>query len=288
MPEIPYLEYIRDTLNGRLAGARIVAVEVYQPLVLRSMVRAEPAPLLVGRELQRCERHGPFLRLHFNAGLSLVCHFMLSGRFELAEAARSQRARHTVPKSACLALEFEAQGTRLIYHDPKRMGKLYLVEDARLAEVPRWASVGLEPLSAAFTLTAFQSLVRGNRSQVKSFLVNDANLGGIGNAYADEILFEAGLHPKTPCSKLDAAVIKGWYEAIGRVLDAACREVRQRAAPIEVKVRDFLKVRNRAGEPCPRCGTTIRRAGVRGFDAFFCPKCQPAQGKTFIDWSGLP
>lgn len=251
------------------------------------MLREEPARLLVGQKLQRCERHGPFLRLRFSAGLSLICHFMLSGRFELVEAARSQRPRHPVPKSACLALEFELQGTRLIYHDPKRMGKLYLVEDVRLAEVPRWSSVGLAPLSPAFTLTAFQSLVRGNRAQLKSFLVNDENLAGIGNAYADEILFEAGLHPKTLCSKLDAAAIKLWYESIGRVLDAACREVRWRGEPIEVKVRDFLKVRNRAGEPCPRCGTTIRRAGVRGFDAFFCPKCQPVQGKTFIDWSKI-
>jgi len=90
--------------------------------------------------------------------------------------------------------------------------------------------------------------------------------------------------PKTFVSKLTEEEISVLFDSIGSVMDWGIREVEKAAQPIHVKVRDHMKVRNRRGEACPRCGTTIRREGVRGYDVFFCPACQPASRKLFIDW----
>jgi len=116
------------------------------------------------------------------------------------------------------------------------------------------------------------------------FLMDQAALSAIGNAYADEILFAAGIHPKTPCSSLAAAEKRTLYDSIRSVLAWGITEVAKAGRPIEVKVRDHMKVRNRKDEPCPACGTTIRRAGVLGYDSFYCPSCQPAKKHPTIPW----
>ena len=112
-------------------------------------------------------------------------------------------------------------------------------------------------------------------------------LASIGNAYADEILFAARIHPKTFCGKLQPAEVDALYEAIGRVLREAIAEIRRRNEPPEIKVRDFLKVRGRDGKPCLVCGTTIRAVRVGDGDACFCPQCQPETRKLFVSWSNL-
>ena len=113
-------------------------------------------------------------------------------------------------------------------------------------------------------------------------------LSAIGNAYADEILFAAHIHPKTFCSKLTPAEVDALYAAIPRVLDDAIAEIRRRHEPVDVKVRDFLAVRGRDGKPCRVCGTTIRAVRVGDGDACFCPTCQPATRKLFVDWQRVP
>ena len=106
--------------------------------------------------------------------------------------------------------------------------------------------------------------------------MDQAALSAIGNAYADEILFAARIHPKTSCSSLSAEQRRALYESIRSVMAWGIAEVEKAAQPIEVKVRDHVKVRNRKDEPCPVCGTKIRRVGVLGYDSFFCPQCQAA------------
>lgn len=104
-------------------------------------------------------------------------------------------------------------------------------------------------------------------------------IDSFGNAYADEALFEARIYPKTRVRSLAPADLDRLHDAIVTTLSRAREEIARRRPPLEKKLRDFLSVRNRHGEPCPRCGTKIRRAGVHGHDAFFCPSCQPATEK---------
>jgi formamidopyrimidine-DNA glycosylase len=122
---------------------------------------------------------------------------------------------------------------------------------------------------------------------VRAFLMDKRALASLGNAYADEILFAAGIHPKTFVRKLEPPAVDALYTAIGRVLTEAIAEIRKRNEPPEVKVRDFLKVRGRDGKPCLVCGTTIRAVRVGDGDACFCPHCQRETRKLFVNWTRL-
>ena len=280
MPEIPDLEYIAHALKQRALGRPIEAVRVKEPIVLRQAIEGDLAELLVGAKLTAVERRAHFLRFTLDRPLELIVNAMLAGRFKLAPREAKTEA------ALCLALDFG--GEELRYLDDKKMGKVYLVRAGDHRQVPGFEARGLDTLGRAFTLERFTAVLEKRRDQVRPFIMDKRAIDALGNAYADEVLWEARLHPKTRCSQLTPEEIARLHAAIPKVLREAMAEVKRRQAPIEEKVRDFLKVRGRAGEPCPRCGTKIRTARVLDADACFCPECQPAARKLFIDWSKVP
>jgi len=164
------------------------------------------------------------------------------------------------------------------------MGKVYLTKAGAWTAIPGYGTQGIDILSPGFTRERFEATLGRRRHQVRVFLMDQAALSAIGNAYADEILFAAGIHPKTSCSLLSPEQRGRLYDSIRSVMTWGIEEVEKAAQPIEVKVRDHVRVRNRKDEPCPVCGTKIRRAGVLGYDAFFCPHCQPAARPQKIPW----
>ena len=279
MPELPDLVHIEKVLRASLPGETVAAVSVREPVVLRVAVAEGFAAALTGRAVRQVRRHGPFLVLVLPP-LELVVHFMLAGRFRLSADGPS-RAGHGL----CFTLEFES-GRTLQYLDDKRMGKVYLVPEGRYEGIPGFSGQGLDVLSEGFSLEAFRALAAGRRQQVRVFLMDQTALSAIGNAYADEILFAARLHPKTGCHQLSSEEVERLYHAVREVLAWGAAEVEAAGEPLEVKVRGHMKVRNRQGEPCPVCGTPIRRAGVLGHDAFFCPRCQatPQIRRPDIPW----
>jgi formamidopyrimidine-DNA glycosylase len=289
VPELPDLVYIEETLRGVLPGRRIRDVRVYDPVVLRVAVPGGFVDSLRGRSFGELRRHGPFLHLALPP-LALVVHFMLAGRFVLRPGLATGRRRG---KDHCFSLDLpghELEGPdregplELAYLDDRRMGKVYLVEEGGTALIPGFSAQGVDVLSEEFTLERLQESIRGHRRQVRVLLMDQTALSAVGNAYADEILFAARIHPKTGCNQLGQEEIRRLYDAIRGVLSDGIAAVRAAGRPIEEKVRGHLKVRNRHGEPCPICGTKIRRAGVLGYDAYFCPRCQPAAGPGFIPW----
>jgi len=274
MPELPDLVHIEKVLRASLPGDTVVTVSVREPIVLRVAVPEGFAAAIAGRTLTGLRRRGPFLILAFPP-MELIVHFMLAGRFRLSEAPAGGGAGHAgrSPPGLCFTLRF-ASGRTLQYLDDKRMGKVYLVSAGDTAGIPGFRTQGLDVLSGDFSLEAFRRLAAGRRQQVRVFLMDQTALSAIGNAYADEILFAARLHPKTGCHQLSAEEVERLYRAVREVLAWGAAEVEAAGEPLEAKVRGHLKVRNRKGEPCPVCGTPIRRAGVLGYDAFFCPRCQ--------------
>lgn len=282
MPELPDLVHLVKVLAAELPGRRVARVTVREPIVLRLFVPgATFAGTLEGRTFAGVERHGPFVRFALDAGLELIVHHMLAGRMQLAPAAAKPLPH------LCFALDLD-DGSSLRYGDEVRMGKVYLGREGDRARIPGWREQGVDIVSPAFTREAFERIIAGRRDQARVFVMDQSALSAIGNAYADEILFAAGIHPKTPCRRLDEHRRGRLYDAIRDVIAWGIDEVERAARPLEDKVRDHLKVRNRLGEPCPVCGTTIRRVGVLGYDSFFCPRCQPAEGtvggKRAIPW----
>ncbi len=277
MPELPDLEYVASVLRERAVGRTIRTATVGDPTVLRLMIEATLPALLGGRRIDSVERRGHFLRFGLGADLVLVVNAMLVGRFFLEQGKAKKRA------GTALCLELD-DGQRLSYVDDRRMGKVYVARPADEARIPAYGALGLDVMSPAFSREAFERVVAKRRDQVRQFLMDKAAMASIGNAYADEILFEARLHPKTFCGKLAADDRTRLYDAIRSVLEAACAEIARRGGPIDEKVRDFLAVRGRDGEPCRACGTTLRAVRVGAGDACFCPSCQPVTRALFIDW----
>ena len=273
MPELPDLLYVMGVLQPALVGRRLAAQRLTAPVVLRSLVKGDLS-LLVGRTLDELLRQAHFLVFRFG-DLDLAVNPMLAGRFKLAEPGSRLEA------AAAFVLTFQP-GPELRYLDDKKMGKAYLLPAGAWKGVPGMEGGGLDVLSPDFTLERFRERLLGRRDQVRAFVMDKRALDSLGNAYADEVLFEAGIHPKTWCRSLKAEDAARLHAAIVTVMRAAAEEVRRRHEPIEVKVRDFLQIRRKT--ICPRCGAKVRKAGVRGMDSYFCPRCQPETRPGLVDW----
>jgi len=273
MPELPDLLYILSRLRERLLGRPVTSERVREPVILRFTVRGNLS-LLLGRALADAFRKSHFLVFRFE-GLDLAVNPMLAGRFRLAEPGATDEG------SLGFALGFG--DVELRYLDDKKMGKAYLIATEDWQAVPGMQTGGIDILSPEFTRERFVSVLKHRRDQVRVFLLDKKALDSLGNAYADEVLFEAGIHPKTFCRSLSHEDGVRLHDAIVKVMNEAVAEVARRAEPIDVKVRDFLKVRRK--ETCPRCGSKLRTAGVKGMDSWFCPRCQPATRAGFVDWT---
>ena len=279
MPELPDLQYIVTHLAGRIEKRRIDEVIVKEPIVIRMLLPGAGGfrAALQGRRIESLARRGPFLAFGLSDSAELIVHCMLAGRLQIAAAGEKP-----VPH-LCFSLRLD-NGEWLRYGDDKRMGKVYLTAGGSHESIPGYDEQGVDVLSESFTFEMFEKLIRGRRHQARVFLMDQAALSAIGNAYADEILFMAGIHPKTACSTLGADQRRVFYDSIRSVLAWGIAEVEKAGMPIEVKVRDHMRVRGRKDQPCPRCGSKIRRAGVLGYDSFYCPSCQPATRRQPIQW----
>jgi formamidopyrimidine-DNA glycosylase len=190
---------------------------------------------------------------------------MLAGIFVLtpagAKATRDTRMR----------LEFD-NGTELRYRDDVRMGKVYVGIDA-----PGLADIGPDAGTLGWTEAEFAERAKAKRSEVRNLLQDQTFVSGIGNAYADEILWTAKLHPKRRVGSLTADEMRRFYGALRSVLAEGLAEV-EKTMPAELgeKPRAHMRVRGRAGKPCPRCGATLMRRRKGLDDVDLCPKCQPA------------
>lgn len=266
MPEWPDLAVTRRRLDEALRGREVVEATELKPLVLRLPIEGPLGRLLIGRRLSEVGHRGKFVALHFDDGAALVVQPMLTGVFSL----KAQRG-------ACIRLRLGG-GTTLDYLDPKRMGKVYYLAPRMAPEqtVPGYAGMGPEASLADVGFDAFVSLGRRHRCEVRNLLLDQGFLAGIGNAYADEILWAARLHPKRRVHNLDTPDWRRLYEAVRETIAVATAHIEaELPADLGVKVRDHVQVRGRAGEPCVRCGATIVRRHLGYLETDFCPRCQP-------------
>ncbi|NLG29380.1 MAG: Fpg/Nei family DNA glycosylase [Chloroflexi bacterium] len=268
MPETPDLVIIEEVLRRRVLGARVDAVEVLRPIVLRVLLPdATPEGLLAGRALVDVQRQGKFLSLALDDGGWLVANFMLAGHYRLCPPDERRLSRDYV----ILHLE---SGLDLRYHDDVGMGKLYLTRDRAL--VPGFSEMGRDVLDLAWTPALFVEGLRAYRGEIKGILTDGRLVAGIGNAYADEILYRAGLYPfrkRTSLTRDEQVVL---FHAMRAVIDEAIVVLRARMGDdIHQKVRDFLQVHNKKGQPCPHCGQPIAEIKVAQRATNFCRRCQP-------------
>lgn len=269
MPELPDLEVIKEYLGRVLPGQRIEAAEVLRPLVVRSLLYGRSLFTLEGDTIAGVRRRGKFLLLDLASGLIVVINPMLAGRLQYCPPETRRSAR-------TILLLMLSGGNELRYVDPKSMGKVYLTSNEGL--VPGFAGQGPEALDPELTAEVFRDRLRTRRGEIKGALTNQAVVAGIGNAYADEILFEAGLYPFRKRPSLSEEEVGHLYQSMRRVLSQATDTLRGRVGEdIQVEIRDFLQVHGKGGLPCPRCGGSISEITARGKVTNFCRTCQPGK-----------
>ena len=271
MPELPEVETIRQDLLPVLRGRKITSASISEnaPRLVQLISADEFERLLPGRSIEDVSRRGKYLILNLDRGMMWVIHLRMTGRLQ-----------HSDPEcdpGAYLRAKFALDdGTWLCFNDLRKFGMMWLVDDWTLVN----SDLGPEPLSDAFELAAFTSLLKRRAAPIKSVLLDQTVLAGIGNIYADEALYAAGIDPRKPAkrvtrpkaAKLHAAIIAVLHDALGDrgssfrdYVDGKGNEGRH-----QLKV----KVYRRTDEPCYACGTPIRRVVVGGRSTHFCPKCQ--------------
>lgn len=271
MPELPEVEVIRRGLAPRLVGRRFLTVRLGAERLRQASSPEELARWLSGRRLLRLRRRGKYLVFHLEGGVTLVVHLGMTGRLLLGP---------TLPPLPHLHLVFTIEGGLIMaFQDVRRFGQVLIFPPG--ASPTPLAQVGREPFSRTVTADWLAAKARGRTRPLKNFLLDGRLLAGIGNIYASEILFAAGLHPAIPAGRLTP---RDWE----RVLQETRRILRQAIRKGGTTVSDYLdsrgetglfqlelKVYGQRGKPCRHCGVTLERLIQAGRSSFFCPRCQP-------------
>jgi len=268
MPELPDLEAASAFLNDRLPGVRIERAQALIPVVFR-VPRAEFESILSGNVFGRSTRRGKFLLFDLESGHKLVVNPMLTGRFQYVSPEEKRRAK------TCLVLTL-ANGEELRYSDERLMGKVYLVSAEDLGQVPQFTEMGPDALDKDLTEEVFAQRLHRHNGMIKGILINHRFVAGIGNAYADEILWAAGLHPYRKRPTLSEEDAHRLYEAMRSVLNWAILIVagRMKDGLLHEEVRDHLRVHRRGGQPCPSCGARVSEITAGQRITSFCRHCQ--------------
>ena len=267
MPELPDLEIIREYLAPRLPGVAIVSADSPRPLIVRNLLGVDLAAALVGRRFASVTRRGKFLLLGLDNGVSIVINAMLAGRIRYAAPLGKKRVRDGL----VLGLD---NGMELRYHDPKDMGKVYLVSE--LSQVPGLTGIGPEADDPNLTLEVFRERIRKYQGEIKGVLTNQQFVAGIGNAYSDEILWCAAIYPMRRRATLSADEVDRLYDCMRVALQRAVETLRERVGDnIDVEIRDFLAIHGKEDDECPRCGGRISTITYERSTTYFCRNCQP-------------
>jgi formamidopyrimidine-DNA glycosylase len=273
VPELPEVETIRRQLEPELVGRRIESLKVLDPRWTEPVPPREVERACSGRLIESVGRRGKWLLVGLEGERWLVMHLRMTGNLVLVDAGRDGDERFL---RVVIALD---DGRRLLFTDARRFGTGVVVDDSELEGYLR-PRAGIEPLSAELTAEALGRLAAGRRAPLKSFLMVQSGIAGIGNIYADEALWRARLHPLSPAGSMRPEHWEALRVGIVDTLEAglasggASVDDYRDARGEEGSMQDEFLVHTREGQPCPRCGATIRRIVLAGRSTYFCPDCQ--------------
>jgi formamidopyrimidine-DNA glycosylase len=272
VPELPEVETIRRQLALHLEGRTLLDVEILDWRWTRPQDPATVADGMRGQEVRRVGRAGKYLVWELSDERFLLVHLRMTGALLFDPDVEPPHTR--------VRMRLDG-GHRLIYVDPRRFGTGHLMlgeaaRDAYLAE-----RLGVEPMTPEFTTEHLRAVARGRKAPVKAFVLDQRRIAGVGNIYADEALFRAGIHPLRPAGALKRPQLEALREGIERSLEAG---IEANGATIDDfrhvdgargSFQDLFLVHRREGEPCVNCGTTIRKLVVGGRGTYVCEHCQP-------------
>lgn len=261
MPELPDVETLARALRRSTTGRRIHGVRILSPGTIRSPSPRTFGRLLRGRRIVRVGRRGKYLLIDLDGALTLIVHLRMTGDLALAPAG--------APLHPHTRVLFALDGEELRFTDQRRFGHMDLLPAARVHRLSGLRRLGAEPLDRGFTVNRFRALLRGRRGMLKALLLRQDLVAGIGNLYADEILFRARLRPARAVESLRPPEVTRLHAAIRGVLRKATDGLARSGSP----AAPFLDARERGGA-CPRCGRPLVAARIAGRGTYYCRACQ--------------
>lgn len=274
MPELPEVETVRRELVRSVKGKRIEEVNIFDPSLVKGLSVQSFARGLRGRSIADISRRGKCLLLSLDNGKTWSVHLRMTGRVLFSNDGRPKAEKAT---RAIITLSGGIRGpSYLWFSDARRFGEWFLTP--RPEDIPLISKMGAEPLE--IERDQFTRMVKGKHRQIKALLLDQSFISGIGNIYACEALFRAGIHPKRKSSIISISNINRLYNNVQAILKEAIRlggtSVRSYRRPDGSQgwFALRLKVYGREGSKCPRCSGTIRRIEVSGRGTYYCPGCQ--------------
>ena len=270
MPELPEVETIRRDLLPNIVGRTITGVWVSPnaPRLVQLMPPDEFCKQLPGHRIEDISRRGKYLIVHLSEGLYWIVHLRMTGRFTFRT--------ESCPENPYLRASFTLDEGALCFVDLRKFGTMWLVDDPTLVT----SKLGPEPLSDEFTVAGLRGVLQRRSAPVKAVLLDQQAIAGIGNIYADEALFNAGINPRKAANKVSNPKTEALHAGVRRALQDALGDRgssfddyvdgRGRSGSHQLNVKVF----RRTDEPCYTCGTQIRRVKVGGRSTHFCPRCQ--------------
>ncbi len=272
MPELPEVETIRRGLEGRIIGRRItslrIPIETGKPVpVIKGMDESAFREGVVGAVVEAVTRRGKYLIIHLDSGMLLVVHLRMTGALIFQEAPEDRFVR---------AIFTFDNGDEMRFTDLRKFGGFWLVDD--IGQVT--TALGPEPFGEAFTVVSLAEALSGRKTPVKSVILDQKHVAGIGNIYADEACYAAGINPTRLALTLQDDEVAALHAAIRDVLQAGVdsggasfKDYRNTTGNVG-SMQTLVKVFRRTGKPCYTCGSIIERVKVGGRSTHYCPKCQ--------------
>lgn len=272
MPELPEVETVRRGLQKLVLGQKIARVEVLYPKMIVGDADDFKAKL-TEQTLEKIERRGKYLLFRFTNGLTVVSHLRMEGKFYVKEA--------TDPVDKHTHVIFDlADGRQLRYNDVRKFGRMQLVQTGSEEKLPGLAKLGPEPVAETFKVADFYQKLQKKKKNIKTALLDQTLVTGLGNIYVDEVLWQSKIHPETSCQKLTLVQATILHDNIitelAKAIKAGGTTIRSYTDAFQ-KTGAFqfeLDVYGRTDEPCKRCGTKIQKIVVGQRGTHFCPHCQ--------------
>jgi formamidopyrimidine-DNA glycosylase len=266
MPELPDVELFKRHLDATCLGRTIQNVTVNDARILSGVSAGDLARRLNGARLVHSRRHGKYLLAGLDPTVWLIMHFGMNG--SLSHFAEGEED----PPYDRVRFDF-ADGHHLAYVNPRLLGQIGLADDPNAFIAAE--GLGPDALDPRFDFAAFEKVVTSRRRDVKSLLMDQAAIAGIGNIYSDEILFQAGIHPRTRCDRLGVDARRSLFRSIKKVLQTALDAGAGAENLADRLPSSFLIPHRNKGGRCPHCGSELATAKFSGRTAYYCPRCQP-------------
>ncbi|AQW21944.1 DNA-formamidopyrimidine glycosylase [Lentilactobacillus curieae] len=273
MPELPEVETVRRGLNELVGGSEIKTIEVLYPKMLNNLTADQFIATLSGRTIEKVDRRGKYLLIRLSGDLTIVSHLRMEGNYDVVPEG-------TTPHKHTHIIFHLTDGRELRYNDTRKFGRMAVVNTGDEYTVSGLKTIGPEPTEKTLKLEYMEQIFAKSKKAVKPFLLDQSKIAGLGNIYADEVLWMSKIHPERPANSLTIAELKELRSNIILELQKAIAghgttvHSYSNAYGEAGSFQNQLNVYGREGEPCLRCGTPIVKIKLAQRGTHFCPNCQ--------------